>query len=192
MTRGFLLTLLVVIVFASAALGGTITGTVSPGKASAVYVDTIQGKTFPAPTQQPVMDQKGLVFNPHVMVVQEGTTVQFLNSDSVQHNVFWPSISGNKKEGHNLGTWPKGEKKSFKFDQPGVVPLLCNVHPEMAGYIVVSPTPYFAETDASGNYKIENVPDGKYNVVAWHEGMKPQTKSVDVSGTGKADFSLSK
>ncbi len=44
--------------------------------------------------------------------------------------------------------------------------------PEMSGYIVVSPTPYFAETDASGNYKIENVPDGKYNVVAWHEGIE--------------------
>src|ERR1017187_4918484 len=84
------------------------------------------------------------------------------------------SISGNKKLTHNLGTWPKGEKKAFKFDNPGVVSLLCNVHPEMAGYIIVSPTPYFAETDASGNYKIENVPDGKYNVVAWHEGMKQQ------------------
>ena len=137
---------------------------------------------FPAPAEKPVMDQKGLMFNPHVMVIQQGTTVEFLNSDSVQHNVFWPSISGNKKLGHNLGTWPKGDKRPFKFDQPGVVPLLCNVHPEMAGYIVVSPTPYFAETDASGNYKIENVPDGKYNVVAWHEGMKTQTKPVDVSG----------
>jgi len=138
------------------------------------------------------MDQKGLMFNPHVMVIQVGTTVEFLNSDTVQHNVFWPSISGNKKLTHNLGTWPKGEKKAFKFDNPGVVSLLCNVHPEMAGYIIVSPTPYFAETDASGNYKIDNVPDGKYNVVAWHEGMKPQTKSVDVAGTGKADFTLSK
>jgi plastocyanin len=177
--------------FATAALAGTIEGKVSPGK-SVVYVDTIQGKTFPAPSQQPVMDQKGLVFSPHVMVIQQGTTVDFLNSDNVQHNVFWPSISGNKKLTHNLGTWPKGEKRPFKFDNPGVVSLLCNVHPEMAGYIIVSPTPYFAETDASGNYKIENVPDGKYNVVAWHEGMKQQSKSVDVAGTGKADFTLSK
>jgi hypothetical protein len=62
----------------------------------------------------------------------------------------------------------------------------------MSGYIVVSPTPYFAETDASGSYKIDNVPDGKYNVVAWHEGMKLQTKPVDVAGAGKADFTLSK
>jgi len=191
MTRCFSVTLVILCVFATAAFAGTIQGTVSPGK-SVVYVDAISGKTFPAPSAKPVMDQKGLVFNPHVMVVQQGTTVDFLNSDNVQHNVFWPSISGNKKEGHNMGTWPKGEKRSFTFNTPGLVPLLCNVHPEMAGYIIVSPTPYFAETDASGNYKIENVPDGKYNVVAWHEGMKPQTKSVDVAGTGKADFSLSK
>jgi plastocyanin len=191
MTRRLLLTLLLVLVVPAAAYAGTIEGKVSTGK-SVVYVDTIAGKTFPAPSAKPVMDQKGLVFNPHVMVVQQGTTVEFLNSDTVQHNVFWPSISGNKKLTHNLGTWPKGEKKAFKFDDPGVVPLLCNVHPEMSGYIVVSPTPYFAETDASGNYKIDNVPDGKYNVVAWHEGMKPQTKSVDVAGTGKADFTLSK
>ena len=191
MTRRFLLTLLLVIVFATASLAGTIEGKVSPGK-SVVYVDVIAGKTFPAPSAKPVMDQKGLVFSPHLMVVQQGTTVEFLNSDTVQHNVFWPSISGNKKEGHNLGTWPKGEKKAFKFDTPGAIPLLCNVHPEMSGYIVVSPTPYFAETDASGNYKIDNVPDGKYNVVAWHEGMKLQTKPVDVAGTGKADFTLLK
>src|SRR5271167_2754433 len=191
MNRSFLLTLLVVIAVSATAVAGTIEGKVSTGK-SVVYVDTIQGKTFPTPSQQPVMDQKGLMFNPHVLAIQQGTTVEFLNSDTVQHNVFWPSISGNKKLTGNLGTWPKGEKKSFKFDNPGVVPLLCNVHPEMSGYIIVSPTPYFAETDASGNYKIENVPDGKYNVVGWHEGTKSQTKSVDVAGTGKADFTLSK
>ena len=191
MDRTHILISVVVLTLAAVAFAGTIEGKVSPGK-SVVYVDTISGKTFPDPSEKPVMDQKGLVFSPHVMVVQQGATVEFLNSDMVQHNVFWPSISGNKKEGHNLGTWPKGEKKSFKFDQPGVVPLLCNVHPEMSGYIVVSPTPYFTETDAGGNYKIEHVPDGKYNVAAWHEGMKAQTKSVDVAGTGKADFSLAK
>ena len=191
MTRSFLVTLLMVLVLGLAAFAGTIEGKVSPGK-SVVYVDAVAGRTFPTPSAKPVMDQKGLVFNPHVLVVQQGTTVEFLNSDNVQHNVFWPSISGNKKEGHNMGTWPKGEKRPFTFNTPGVVSLLCNVHPEMAGYIIVTPTPYFAETDASGSYKIENVPDGKYNVVAWHEGMKTQTKSVDVAGTGTADFSLSK
>jgi plastocyanin len=185
------LTILPVLALTVAGVAGTIEGKVSSGN-SVVYVDSIPGKTFPASTKDPLIDQKGLKFNPTVLVVQQGTTVDFQNDDTVQHNVFWPSISGNKKEGHNLGTWPKGEKRSFKFDQPGVVPLLCNVHPEMAGYIIVSPTPYFAETDAGGNFKIENVPDGKYNVVAWHEGMKTQTKPVDVAGTGKVEFTFSK
>src|SRR5271157_3488911 len=93
MNRSFVLTVLVVTALSVSAIAGTIEGKVSPGK-SVVYVDTIQGKTFPAPSQQPVMDQKGLAFSPHVMVVQVGTTVEFLNSDNVQHNVFWPSISG--------------------------------------------------------------------------------------------------
>jgi plastocyanin len=190
MTRSFF-TLVLVTALSVTAFAGTIVGKVSPGN-SVVYVDTIAGKTFPAPSQKRMMNQKGLMFNPKLLIVQTGTTVEFQNDDSVQHNVFWPSISGNKKLGHNLGTWPKGDRRPFKFDSPGVVPLLCNVHPEMSGYIVVSPTPYFAETDASGNYKIENVPDGKYNVVAWHEGMKQQSKSVAVAGTGKADFTLSK
>jgi plastocyanin len=172
---------------------GTISGKVSgvTGE-SVIYVDTIQGKTFPAPTQQPVIDQKGLMFQPHIVVVQQGTTVEFLNSDSVAHNVFWISIGGIKKLGHNLGTWPKGDKRPFKFDYPGAVPLLCNVHPEMSGYVVVSPTPYFATSDKSGEYKIENVPDGSYTLVAWHEGAKNQSKSVAVAGDSKADFTLSK
>ena len=149
-------------------------------------------RRFPRPTQHPVIDQKGLVFQPHVTAVQVGTTVDFLNSDSVAHNVFWTSIGGNKKLSHNLGTWPKGERKSFKFDTPGAVPILCNVHPEMSAYLVVVPTPYFATSDQAGNYKIENVPDGSYTVIAWHEGAKNQSKPVSVSGDTKADFTLSK
>jgi hypothetical protein len=101
-------------------------------------------------------------------------------------------VSGNKKLGHNLGTWPQGEKRAFKFDNPGAIPLLCNVHPEMSGYVVVSPTPYFAVTDKSGSYKIDNVPDGSYTVTAWHEGAKNSSKPVTVAGEGKADFTLSK
>ena len=189
---------LIVLVAAVAGLSllasaGTISGKVSGVSGeSVVYVDAIQGKTVPAPTEHPVMDQKGLMFQPHLMVVQQGTTVDFLNSDKVAHNVFWTSIGGNKKLGHNLGTWPQGEKRSFKFDNPGAVPLLCNVHPEMSAYIVVVPTPYHATSDKSGNYKIENVPHGSYSVTAWHEGAKNQSKPVSVSGDTKADFTLSK
>jgi plastocyanin len=182
-----------VLMISALAFAGSLSGKVTgaSGK-SVVYIDTIPGKTFPAPEKHVLMDQKGLLFQPHILAVQEGTTVDFLNSDNVQHNVFWPNISGNRKLGHNLGTWPKGQKKSYKFDKAGVVPLLCNVHPEMSGYIIVSPTPYYAETDAQGNYKIANVPDGSYKVVAWHEGDKPTSKEVAVKGDTKADLTVKK
>ena len=178
--------------FAVASYAGTVTGKVSgaTGK-SVVYLDAA-GKTFPAPTQQAVIDQKGLQYQPHITVVQAGTTVQFQNSDTVQHNVFWPSVGGDKKASHNLGTWPKGERKPFKFDKAGVVPLLCNVHPEMGGYVVVSPSPYYAETDDAGNFTINNVPDGAYTLTAWHEGGKPTNKPVNVSGSSKVDIALGK
>jgi plastocyanin len=193
MKRNILILIGVVMGFSLAASAGTISGQVS-GVAgqSVVYVDTISAKTFPAPTQHPVIDQKGLVFQPHASAAQVGTTVDFLNSDSVAHNVFWTSIGGNKKLNHNMGTWPKGERKSFKFDTPGAVPVLCNVHPEMSAYLVVVPTPYFAVSDQTGTYKIENVPDGSYTVTAWHEGAKNQSKPVSVTGDTKADFTLSK
>jgi plastocyanin len=195
MNRNFASVLMVVLALTLAASAGSISGKVSGVSGeSVVYVDTIAGKTFPAPAEHPVMDQKGLLFQPHILVVQAGTTVEFLNSDKVAHNVFWPSLmQGTKKlPGKNLGTWPQGEKRSFKFDQPGVAAMLCNVHPEMSGYVVVVPTPYHATTDKSGNYKIDNVPDGQYNVVAWHEGAKNSSKAVTVAGDTKADFTVSK
>ena len=193
MKRTLMMVMAVVAMLSLAANAGTISGKVSGVKdESVVYVEAIAGKTFPAPTAKPVIDQKGLMFQPHMVVVEQGTTVEFLNSDKVAHNVFWPSVGGNKKLTHNLGTWPQGEKRAFKFDNPGAVALLCNVHPEMSGYVVVVPTPYFATTDKSGEYKIENIPDGSYTVTAWHEGAKNQSKPVTVAGDSKADFTLSK
>ncbi len=109
---------------------------------SVVYVDVIAGKTFPAPDRQATDRSEKIMSHRTSWACDQGATVEFLNSDKVAHNVFWISVGGNKKLGHNLGTWPQGEKRSFKFDNPGAVPLLCNVHPEMGGYIVVSPTPY--------------------------------------------------
>src|ERR1022692_2578335 len=128
--------------FVSAAVASDIKGTVTASgiksaETIAVYVDAIPGKTFPAPAAHAVIDQKKMTFIPHVTVVQQGSTVEFLNSDSVGHNVYWPSISGNKKLMGNLGTWPQGQKKNFTFDNVGVASLLCNVHPEMSGYVVV-------------------------------------------------------
>jgi len=147
----------------------------------AVYVDVIPDKKFEAPAEHVVVDQRKMAFIPHVVAVQQGTTVDFLNSDPVGHNVYWPSISGNKKLAHNLGTWPKGDKKPFQFNDVGVASLLCNVHPEMSGYIVVVPTPYFAVTDKDGNFDIKNIAAGKYTLKTWSEDGKPTTQAVDVS-----------
>jgi len=194
LTRVVLIASLTGVLALPAALSGSsLAGKVTAGKGvSVVYVEAIAGKTFPAPAEHIVIDQKGLLFQPHVAAVPVGSTVEFLNSDKVAHNIFWPAINGNKKLSHNLGTWPSGQKREFKFDTAGVVPLLCNVHPEMSAYIVVTPTPYFAVTDADGNFKIADVPDGQYSVSAWHEGMKVQSKPVKVAGDSTADFSLSK
>jgi len=148
----------------------------------AVYVDVIPDKKFDPPKERVTVDQRKMAFIPHVVAVQQGATVEFLNSDPVGHNVYWPSVSGNKKLAHNLGTWPKGEKKPFQFDDVGVASLLCNVHPEMSGYVVVVPTPYFAVTDKDGNFEIKNIPAGKYTLKTWSEDGKPTTQAVDVSG----------
>ena len=159
----------------------------------AVYVDLIPDKKFDAPAEHVVVDQKKMAFVPHVTVVQQGTTVEFLNSDPVGHNVYWPSISGNKALKGNLGTWPKGDKKPYQFKDLGVASLLCNVHPEMSGYIVVVPTPYFAVTDKEGNFSIKNVPAGKYTLKTWSEDGKPTTQAVDLSGaTTSVDLTVKK
>jgi plastocyanin len=193
MKRIALVTLTTLAALGTTAFAGSIHGKVSGVKGeSVVYVEAVAGKTFPAPTQHVTIDQKGLVFAPHIVVIAQGTTVEFLNSDSVAHNVFWPSVSGNKKLGHNMGTWPQGQQKSFKFDNPGIVPLLCNVHPDMSAYVIVSPTPYFAETDKSGEFKIDNVPDGAYTVTAWNEGAKSKSNPLKVAGDTTADFTLTK
>ena len=147
----------------------------------AVYVEAIPGKTFPAPAKHVTVDQKDKKFVPHVVVVLKGTTVDFLNSDPVGHNVYWPSIGGNKKLGHSLGTWSKNETRSFQFNELGEAHLLCNIHSEMSGFVVVVPTPYFAVTDADGNFVIKDVPAGKYTVKTWSEGGKPVTQSVEIS-----------
>jgi plastocyanin len=155
----------------------------------AVYVDAITGKDFHAPAEHAVMDQKLLHFSPHVLVVLKGTTVDFRNGDIVRHNVNWPSISGDKKLAHSMGSWPIHQTRSFQFNDVGVAPLLCNVHPEMSGYVVVVPTPYFAVTDKEGSFKIKNVPPGTYMLKTWSEEAKPTMESVTV-GAGTANVEL--
>ena len=189
-------TLFVSLTLTSLAWAGEIKGKVTvhglrSAENIAVYIDAIPGKTFPPPSQHATEDQKKMTFIPPVLVVLQGTTVDFLNSDPVGHNVYWPSVSGNKKLAHNLGTWPQGVKKGFTFSDLGVASLLCNVHPEMSGYVVVVPTPYFAVTNKEGEFEIKDVPAGHYTVKTWSEEGKPVTQSVEVaSGTATLDLTV--
>ncbi|MEE8437753.1 MAG: carboxypeptidase regulatory-like domain-containing protein [Candidatus Neomarinimicrobiota bacterium] len=184
---------LVVVQFAGA---GDITGKVTlkgvRGKqVTILYLEKVDS-LFKPPAQSIVMDQKNLKFEPHVMPVVVGTRVDFLNSDDVLHNVFSPDACAAK---FNLGTWPKGEKRSFTFDKEGCFSVvLCNVHPEMEGWIIVLQNPFFAAADDQGTYRIENIPAGKYTLVAWHERLKNKSRIVEIPETGETsvDFTLSR
>ena len=132
------------------------------------------GTKVTPPAKPLEMDQRGMVFSPHVMAVVTGTRVQFLNSDAVAHNVFSPEGK------YNLGTWPQGETREHVFDKPGVYTQLCRVHPEMEAFIVVLDTPYFAVTDGAGKYTIADVPPGKYTLIAWSERLKSVKQEVTI------------
>jgi plastocyanin len=158
----------------------------------AVYLDS-PGKSFTPPSAHPIVNQTHLAFVPKVLVVQQGTTVDFRNEDTVGHNVYWPAINHNRKLGHNLGTWPQGMSKPFTFTELGDVPLLCNVHPEMSGYIVVVPTPYFALTDKEGNFTIKDVPPGQYTIKTGSQDAKPAAQAVTVaSGAVNVNLTVTK
>lgn len=156
-----------------------------------IYVDAIKAKGFEAPKEHAKMDQKGMVFLPHVLPVLVGTRVDYHNSDAVLHNVFTPDKVAEK---FNLGTWPKGEVRGYTFKNVGSAVMLCNVHPEMEAFVVVVPTPYFAKTGPDGKFRIEGVPAGTYSVQIWHEKLKGQAAPVTVAGEGTATlaFALSK
>jgi len=154
-----------------------------------VYVAAIPGKTFPAPADHAHIDQANLVFTPHVLPILVGTTVDFLNSDAVLHNVFSPDACADK---FNLGTWPKGQTKSYTFSKECVATLLCKVHPEMEAFVVAVPTSYFAVTKPDGSYTIAGVPDGSYTLKVWHPKLKATEKAVTVAGATEVAFEIAK
>lgn len=162
------------------------------GGNAVVYIEKIEGKTFMPPKEHPRMDQKDLTFTPHVLPVLVGTTVDFQNSDNVLHNVYSPDDCTGK---FNLGSWPKGQLKSYTFKDTGcVATLLCNVHPEMEGFVVVVETPYFAVSEKDGSYTIKDVPPGKYTLKIWHEKLKGKDAQIEVPAHGDvtADFDIHK
>jgi len=178
-------------------VAGTIKGKVTATKAkylpdAVVYVDSVAGK-FDPPKEHLVMNQKNLVFIPRVLPLLAGTTVDFLNSDNVAHNVFSPDKSADKM---NLGTWPKGQIKSFTFarrcDKVCDAVMLCNVHPEMEASVVILQNPFFAKADTTGTFQINNVPAGAYTLQVWHPKLKTDSQKIVVPETGavQVEFSL--
>lgn len=137
-----------------------------------------------------IIDQRNLTFIPHVLPILVGTTVHFPNNDKVDHNVF--SLSRAKK--FSLGSYEPGEIKTVLFDKPGLVELRCDVHAEMAAYILVMKNPYWAKTDEKGRFEIpdsddlknlgisgvEDLPPGKYFLKTWHEKLKSKRTTVIV------------
>jgi plastocyanin len=147
-----------------------------------------------------VMDQQNLEFMPHILPVPVGSTVHFPNNDKVDHNVF--SMSRTKK--FNLGSYKPGESKTVVFDKPGIVEMRCDVHAEMAAYILVLKSPYFAVTDKTGRFTIpdsdylkkvgltgiDSLPAGKYSIKTWHEKLKTKKMAVEVPENGEIAIQL--
>ena len=174
--------------------GGTITGAVTAPapkykKDCVVYIENVPGN-WPH-TADAKIDQKGLVFTPHVLPIVVNTTVEFLNYDNVLHNVYSPDKIADK---FNLGTWPPGEIKTYTFKQTGSATLLCNVHTEMEGYVVVIQNPFFFRTDENGNYTIKDVPAGSYTLKVWNKKYvgKPQQIEVKSGQALQLNFELKK
>ncbi|MBI4547157.1 MAG: hypothetical protein HY707_04200 [Ignavibacteriae bacterium] len=197
MKHFFMVLLGLSVCLASGSYAGDIKGKVKAKGAkhsgdAVIYIDSISGKKFEPPKEPVVMDQKNLVFIPHVLPIVAGTTVKYLNSDNVMHNVFSPNQCAEK---FNLGTWPTGQTRSYTFKNPGCnAVMLCNVHPEMEAYILVLETPYYAVSAKDGSYSIKNVPSGKYTLKIWHEKLKGDSKEVTVSESGEveANFEIKK
>lgn len=169
--------------FAHAALAGTLTGTLKlkgDAQPAVIYVESAPG-TFTAPSAHAHMDQKGMTFIPYLLPIVVGTTVDFANSDAVNHNVFSPD-----NEAYNLGTWPKGAVRSYTFKKVGTYTQLCSIHPEMEAFIVVLANPYFAVADKDGKFKINDIPDGHYVLKVFAKKLKKADKdkkfAVDVAG----------
>jgi plastocyanin len=156
---------------------------------SVVYLDVAPRGAFeqtePGHT---VMDQQHEMFVPHVLAISTGTTVEFPNSDRIYHNVF--SLS--KAARFDLGRYAVGKSKSVRFDRAGIVRVFCDIHSHMNAFILVFSHPFFAATDEAGRYRIDNVPPGTYNLIAWNEGLASEPKPVTIpdGGLTEIDFTL--
>jgi plastocyanin len=156
------------------------------------FVVYIEGKLTNAPpfharTLQ-IVTQRDAVFRPHVLPLVVGSTVEWPNKDDIFHNVF----SMSESNPFDLGLYKDPELKKITFKNPGRVDVFCSIHSKMNCVLLVLENPYFAVSDSSGHFKIENVPPAVYRLKAWHERLPAETREITVTANGDArvDFVL--
>ncbi|MBI4431335.1 MAG: carboxypeptidase-like regulatory domain-containing protein [Candidatus Omnitrophica bacterium] len=171
---------------------GTITGKVTSllvkdTHHTVVYIDRIEGKTFDPPPDPGVIDQINKEFVPHVLPILKGGSVSFHNTDSFLHNIH--TYQG-RRTLFNVAVLGGGKPITKTFHEAGKVSVLCDVHPEMAAYILVLETPYSAVTDEEGQYKIDNVPSGSYTLKTWHETLEAVSQPVTIQSNETIELNL--
>src|SRR5215208_2794011 len=145
----------------------------SPAATPVVYAEPLE-QTVPRQPQKVVLGQKNKTFQPRVVAVPVGSTVEFPNNDQIFHNVFSLSLP----QPFDLGLYRAGESRSRTFTQPGVYRVFCNIHPQMSAIIVVAPSPYVAVVPPDGRFSLE-LPAGRYRLTALSE--RADTITADVT-----------
>jgi plastocyanin len=128
--------------------------------------------------------QRNKQFTPAVSVALQGSSVEFPNEDNIFHNVF--SLS--KALRFDLGLYKSGASKTVKARKTGVIDIYCNIHPQMAAKVVVLDTKYHAMTEADGKFRIQGVPNGSFELVAWQPRGKEVTQRVSVGPANKSEI----
>jgi plastocyanin len=154
-----------------------------------VYVESIApaiDSTLSVEGSAPAMEQKDQAFAPRVVAVPVGAAVAFPNRDPIFHSVF--SVSPVKR--FDLGKYGRGKSKSVRFTKPGPVNIYCDIHSDMAGFILVVPNRAFTQPDADGRFALPSLPPGTYTVVAWHPDFKSVRRTVQIPEGGDAAVDL--
>jgi plastocyanin len=146
---------------------------------------------MPGARRRVTIAQQDKRFDPHVVVVPVGATVDFPNLDPFFHNVF--SLFDGKR--FDLGLYEGGSSRSVTFPRAGVCYIFCNIHPDMSAVVIVVDSPYYATTSRTGAFSIPSVPAGRYQLSVWHERFRPENASdyprdIVVSGTPAAVASI--
>jgi plastocyanin len=166
---------------ATAEVGAPATPDQPDRRRSVVYLQTAPQGAFEAPERARArLDQRNEAFEPYVLAIGAGTTVDFPNNDRTYHNVF--SLS--KAARFDLGRYSRGKSKSVRFDRAGVVRVFCDIHSHMSAFILVFAHRYFAATDADGQYRLEGVPPGTYMVAVWNDGEERDARPVTIPAEG--------